>query len=543
MTIKNNKFRFRKHASVGSSSAEDDKEFLSNCFIETGDLSTLKDCKASPRIILGRTGTGKTALIERLASDIEKTIVIRPESLSFNYLTNSNILQFFLEAGVNLNLFFKLLWRHVITVELIKKKYKIINEYNKESFLESIKSFLIHDKKKEKALEYIRKWSDKFWEETEYRIKEITTHIENELKGSLGTQLDLLNIGVSGAKKLTEDQKVDIVKRGQTVINSIQMKELTDILDFLDEDIFDDEKQHYYICIDRLDENWIEEKFRYLLLRSLIETVRDFGKVRNIKIIIALRTDLIERIFRLTRDAGFQEEKYRSLYLPLKWTDNQLEELLYKRINYLVKQSYTKQSVTFKDILPISIDNKSTIKYIISRTLKRPRELIEFFNCCIEHSEERPSISKTHLIAAEQDYSKYRLRSLQDEWYADYPYLIEFSFILRKKPNHFRISDINMQEIQDFYLQYAIDHSDKTDRLSTIARQYIDLEISEINFISTLFNIFYRTGIIGLKTESYSSPQWSYDGPSTIPHLPIDNTTFVYIHPAFWKVLGIKYKG
>src|SRR3972149_5609461 len=252
MTIKNNKFRFRKHASVGSSSAEDDKEFLSNCFIETGDLSTLKDCKASPRIILGRTGTGKTALIERLASDIEKTIVIRPESLSFNYLTNSNILQFFLEAGVNLNLFFKLLWRHVFTVELIKKKYKIINEYNKESFLESIKSFLIHDKKKEKALEYIRKWSDKFWEETEYRIKEITTH--------------------------TENQKVDIVKRGQTVINSIQMKELTDILDFLDEDIFDDEKQHYYICIDRLDENWIEEKFRYLLLRSLIETVRDFGK-------------------------------------------------------------------------------------------------------------------------------------------------------------------------------------------------------------------------------------------------------------------------
>lgn len=298
MSIKSNKFRFRKHASVGSVAAEDDKEFLSKCFIETGDLSTLKDCKASPRIILGRTGTGKTALIDRLSSDTEKSIIIKPESLSFNYLTNSNILQFFLEAGVNLNLFFKLLWRHVFTVELIKKKYKIINETSKKSFLESIKSFLIRDKKKEKAIEYIHKWSDKFWEETEYRIKEITTHIENELKGSLGTQLDLLNMGVSGTKKLTKDQKTDIVTRGQRVIDSIQMKELTDILDFLNEDIFDDEKQHYYICIDRLDENWIEDKFRYLLIRSLIETVRDFRKVRNIKIIIALRTDLIERIFR-----------------------------------------------------------------------------------------------------------------------------------------------------------------------------------------------------------------------------------------------------
>lgn len=542
MSIKSDKFRFRKHASVGSVAAEDDKEFLSKCFIETGDLSTLKDCKASPRIILGRTGTGKTALIDRLSSDTEKSIIIKPESLSFNYLTNSNILQFFLEAGVNLNLFFKLLWRHVFTVELIKKKYKIINETSKKSFLESIKSFLIRDKKKEKAIEYIHKWSDKFWEETEYRIKEITTRIENELKGSLGTQLDLLNMGVSGTKKLTKDQKTDIVTRGQRVIDSIQMKELTDILDFLDEDIFDDEKQHYYICIDRLDENWIEDKFRYLLIRSLIETVRDFRKVRNIKIIIALRTDLIERIFRLTRDAGFQEEKYRSLYLPLKWTDKQLQELLDKRISYLVEQSYTKISVTSKDILPRSIDNQLTIEYIISRTLRRPRELIEFFNFCIEKSEEHPTISKTHLFAAEQDYSKYRLRSLQDEWYADYPYLIEFSYILRKKPKHFRISDISTQEIQEFCLQYVIDHSDKTDRLSTLSRQYIELDMSETNFISILFNIFYRTGIVGLKTEAYSSPQWSYDGPSTMPHLPIDNTTFVYIHPAFWKVLGIRDK-
>jgi len=118
--------------------------------------------------------------------------------------------------------------------------------------------------------------------------------------------------------------------------------------------------------------------------------------------------------------------------------------------------------------------------------------------------------------------------------------LIEFSNILRKKPKHFRISDINIQEIQEFCLQYVIDHSDKTDRLSNLSRQYIDLDISEITFISILFNIFYRTGIVGLKTEAYSSPQWSYNGPSTMPHLPIDNTIFVYIHPAFWKVLGIR---
>jgi len=58
---------------------------------------------------------------------INKTdaIVISPETLSFNYLANSTILQFFLEAGVKLDLFFKLLWRHVFTVELLRNRYNL----------------------------------------------------------------------------------------------------------------------------------------------------------------------------------------------------------------------------------------------------------------------------------------------------------------------------------------------------------------------------------------------------------------------------------
>mgnify|MGYP001584165390 CR=1 FL=1 len=138
--------------------------------------------------------------------------------------------------------------------------------------------------------------------------------------------------GVASVTNLSEEQKVDVVQRGQAVINEVQLRELADVMTFLDEDVFDDEKQHFYITIDKLDENWVEDKFRYLLIRSLIETVRDFLRVRNIKIIVALRTDLIERVFRFTRDPGFQEEKYRSLFLTIKWTDKQLKELCIKLV-------------------------------------------------------------------------------------------------------------------------------------------------------------------------------------------------------------------
>ncbi len=408
------RFTFRRHDTVGAEAAEEDSVFLEVCFTDIGDLSALIDCENPKRIILGRTGVGKTALIDQLARERE-VITVSPESLSFNYLTNSTTLQFFLEAGVKLDLFFKLLWRHVFTVELIKRKYKINDELTKRSFLSKIEGIITIDKKKERAVNYLRQWGDKFWEPTEYRIKEITNKIETELKGSIEAKLAPVELGSSGVARLSEETKKEVVQRGQAVINEIQMRELTDVLEFLNEDIFHDSKQRFYVCIDKLDENWIDDKFRYLLIRSLIETIRDFLKVRNIKIIAVLRTDLIDRVIRFTRDSGFQEEKYRSLQLTLKWSRNQLRELLDRRVNYLVKQRYTNKPVGLEDVLPRSIDGIEAIQYMVDRTLMRPRELIEFFNECIEHAEGSPIITKQALLDAEEQYSKKRLRSLQDE--------------------------------------------------------------------------------------------------------------------------------
>ncbi|MGA3035209.1 MAG: hypothetical protein ABSD70_18120, partial [Terracidiphilus sp.] len=334
------KFVFRRHASIGAAAAEEDAKFLTQCFVDTGDLEVLRDCSDRRRIILGRTGAGKSALLRQLIAETE-AIVINPETLSFNYLTNSTILQFFLEAGVKLDLFFKLLWRHVFTVELLKSRYDLRTLTDTRTFLDRIKLAFARDPHKERAIKYLLEWGDQFWEETEYRIKEITRRIEENLKASIDARIPSAEFGVGAASRLTDEERAEVVQRGKTVIDSIQMRELTDVLTYLKEDVFSDSAHNYFICIDRLDENWVDDSFRYLLIRSLIETMRDFLQVQNIKIVAAIRTDLIERVFRHTRDAGFQEEKYRSLYLPLRWTGQQLKTLLDKRVNFLVRQTYT----------------------------------------------------------------------------------------------------------------------------------------------------------------------------------------------------------
>ena len=125
------KFRFRRLDNIGAAAAEEDIDFLKNCFVDTGVMSVLSDCRDPRSIAIGRTGSGKTALLSRLSETEERVIEILPESLSLSYISNSTVLNFFDRLGVKLDIFFKLLWRHVFAVELIKHHFKIWKEHDK----------------------------------------------------------------------------------------------------------------------------------------------------------------------------------------------------------------------------------------------------------------------------------------------------------------------------------------------------------------------------------------------------------------------------
>lgn len=74
-----------------------------------GDLDVLRDVTNPRRIVLGRTGSGKTALLMQFKSEEQdRVIAIKPESLALNYISNSNILNFVLDLGVSLDIFFRL---------------------------------------------------------------------------------------------------------------------------------------------------------------------------------------------------------------------------------------------------------------------------------------------------------------------------------------------------------------------------------------------------------------------------------------------------
>lgn len=190
-------FVFR-NSEIGGLDAEFDT-FLDECFVETPIYSSLvsfnsTDLDFTKRIIIGRTGSGKTALIKKLSNDdrIKKHSKIEAESMIFEHIKNNTFVNSLIQSGIDLRIFYKSLWLHILLIETIKIIYPREN-----SFLEKVHSLL--GKKTSNAArlanEYIDKYEDSFFNDK--IISEITEKMQSDLKGSIGGQLASLTGGAS----------------------------------------------------------------------------------------------------------------------------------------------------------------------------------------------------------------------------------------------------------------------------------------------------------------------------------------------------------
>jgi hypothetical protein len=533
-------FRFRRGASIGELDAEADKRFLSSCFIETGDFSTLRDCGSPHRIIIGRTGSGKSALISQLISSEDHVIQISPENLSLNYLSNSDILVTLERSGVKLDLFYNLLWKHVFAVELVKRKFNLFSEEKTKNWISNLLSSLKkRDQVKERALDYLAKWGNTFWQETEYRVKEVTQKLEGEINAKLGADIAALKGSIGGNLKETSEQRTEVIHRAQSVINSIQVKALSDVIQLLNDEIFTDSQQRYFIVIDRLDDNWVDDQLRYKLIRSLIETVRSFRTIENVKIVVALREDLVKTVFERTRDTGFQEEKYLSLFLNIRWDKPLLEKLIDDRLNLLVTEEYTKQGMKLADLFPKQIDKQPFLDFMVLRTQYRPRDAIAFVNECLRRSEGKGQVTVQTVRDAEIEYSAARINALRFEWAAHYSHFLDYLPILEKMNAKFSVSDIKKEKLDEFALAFCIDENGSSvDPMVRAGAAYLnneDLHSFRVELIKALFTV----GIVGIKPDSYNGQIWAYMNMSAPYDGQIRDSSDVFIHPMAWARLGV----
>lgn len=544
------KFKFRANDKIGAASAEDDEAFLNDCFVDSGEIEYLTSPRSTKQIVIGRTGSGKSAILWKIQDDNKQTaITLCPDNLALTYVSNSDIVISFSKLGINLEPFFKLLWRHILTVEILKKYVENHPRVKNDGFFDTIWTQLKGKGKERKSeqetLTYLKTWGESFWLETEYRVKEITKKLEEELKASVNASLgdNLIKGGFSfqDYSKLTEEQKIDVKQNAQKVVSSAQVRDLSKVTELIDS-VLDNKQQTYYLLIDGLDENWVEDQLRYKLIMALIVTIKDLNKVKNVKIIISMRRDLIDRVFRFNRTSGFQEEKYRDYYSTIKWDKQGLTSILDKRINHLIRDRYqSRKALTHKDVLPKKINQIDTTEYIFER-VNRPRDVIALFNTCIEVAKTASKISSNVIKIAEGEYSRGRIRALADEWQADYPKLIDVASILKGRPSKFKLSNISQSEIEEYALKLVIqwDQNKEGGYLEELVNKVVDGKINHILFKTDVFRIFYTLGLVGLKLESFESYSWADETGRSVSISEITENISVTINPTYFRTLGIK---
>lgn len=536
--------KFNRHLDIGSLEAEDDS-FLLNAFVDTNEYNYLADTTSQKCIVLGRTGIGKSALIRKLMESKENIARIKPEEMSLRYLSNSDILEYFRQLGINLDLFYKVLWKHVFIVEVLKLYYgtDIIKTGNKIQSLKESIDFKFNKKKRD-AIEYLRKWHDRFWENTEYRIKELEDTLRNSLKESLGSDIRLFEkflqakAGAETEKILEQSKKTEILHKAQSVVNNIQLNEISTILDIIQNDLLPKSQKKFFIVIDDLDKHWVDKKIVYDLIVALVLTIKELNISSNLKIVISLRLNLFQLALQKANTTGFQREKFTNMYLDLFWTDSDLKTLLQKRLDYLCIQN-SRDQIKLDEILPKSSRAKKTngLDYMLNRSFYRPRDIISFFNKAIKYSSGQSRISREAIHLAEKDFSLERLNAIEDEWVENYEMLSAYFDVLKGFYYKFGSDDIDFRILKKFC--YALHNKTKSKEIRSITN-YGWKKGREANTRKHILNVLFKIGCIGIKTNSETSVTYSFNYNNTIDTFNLESQFQYYINPALYKTLMIK---
>lgn len=440
MGTNQNTRHLRNDFTLGGEEAEDDR-LLEQGFYESGYYHAVKNQNDNRPFIIGRTGSGKSALLRRLEIDFPDHVIrIDPENLSLPYITNLRVIKYLVSIDeFNLDPLFIALWKHVLIVEIIRHRYNIRSVDAKQTFIQTIMERVKRDSSKRLALGYLSDFEGKFWREADQRIKDIITkfeeRVDTEAKASLGVaHLANLSGGTGSLTSVTTEIKGEQVERFQAIVNEAQLPRLNKMVEVLRDDILDSTQNYVYVVIDDLDRDWVDERVANDLIRCLFRSVRDLRRVHNLKVLVALRTNIFEELD-FGGPGGGQEEKFRSGTLTIRWTRNDLVELLDHRVRAAAEQHSFEGLTSIEDLIPRPNSTRgNALDHIINRTLMRPRDAIAYLNECFALAAGKPAITWDIIHAAEKPYSNNRLLALRDEWKPTYPGIDRVFHIFHQAP-------------------------------------------------------------------------------------------------------------
>lgn len=523
-------FVFRKNLSIGSLDAETDT-FLEECFVETEAYKVLSDFSASSpyfnkRVLVGRTGSGKTALLTQLYNTNKfKCEVVEAEKTIFEYISNNVFISKLAEKEVDLKIFYKALWTHVLLVKILEA----LDLGKSVDILDSLQNFFrrkkVDQSKVNSCLEYIKDFKDNFFSEN--FVVTLSEKLQTELSGSAS----VLN-AISASGKISQEDIKTIQASTSHYISKEVLQHQNEIIQFLcnDDLLINPKYDKIIVTIDDLDRAWLSDNsLRYHFIEALLDSFKSFLKIREVKIFISIRSDILQGVYR--NNLNRQAEKDKSLFLAIEWTKDEIRSILDKRIGNLIKDQYVRsKEANLANIFYFDIGGLRADEYILQHTMLRPREAIEFINLCFADADGSTEIKANHVESAKEIYYSSRKRALVAEWTSYYvnaeTYISALDAIFKDKFTHEGIFR-NKQDQTIF--ESIITNGAKKDYQDQVLDDAIDGKYYK------LIQAWFEMGLIGIYKEGGAHVYSSYEKP-TIDIAECIKREFV-VHPLFKDIL------
>jgi hypothetical protein len=538
------KNRLKSGFTLGGEQAEADP-LSEEAFVESSIYEVIASTDDTHCFLIGRTGSGKSAALQHLEEiNPDHVIRISPEDLSLPYITDLQVIRYLDSLNVKLDLFWIALWKHVLLVEIIRHRYVVNSSEAKQRILSTLREKLKHDPAKQSALDYLDEFDGKFWCEAGERVREITNSFTERLggHGSVGVAAGpaTLGIGADSSTEETTESRSLLADRYQRIVNETQLSKLNQMLTVLNDEILDD--AHFtYIVIDDLDRDWVDEKLSNDLIRCLFRTVLDMQRVKNLKILVALRTNIFQELE--FGGSGGQEEKFRALVLEMRWTSASLEELLDERVRISGGKA-SLEAKSFRDLLPNANRTRGNpLEYMLERTLLRPRDAIAFANQCLVLGAGKTRLSWEDIKTAEGQYSANRLLALRDEWKSTYPGIDNLFTKFRGAPA--RMPKLDFQaRLEDCMLLLADPNFLGVRWLTELSRGMwggVTPEPSWFEIYQPLTSLLYTIGLIGFATKTTSAPVFLLSDPLFAEsESALNRSEYFHVHRMFHKALDVQ---
>jgi ABC-type phosphate/phosphonate transport system ATPase subunit len=115
--------KITKNFTFGNVVAEAD-DLLASSYFDNGDYNAVSSRTVRRCFVIGRTDSGKSALIRHLESELPDHVVrIHPDSLAISYIDSLAVVHRLMDLGVHMESFFKVLWKRVILIEVLKHRF------------------------------------------------------------------------------------------------------------------------------------------------------------------------------------------------------------------------------------------------------------------------------------------------------------------------------------------------------------------------------------------------------------------------------------